>query len=95
MVRRNSNEIDKVWEMFLQHPVLSVDMNENGIVFAGLASGDVVAVELSSGNTFPLGTHEAPICGVFWVREKGCLMTLGYDNLIRFWTLDSNNPLQK
>lgn len=32
-------KVSRLWEMFLQHPVLCADFNDDGIVFAGLASG--------------------------------------------------------
>jgi len=60
-------------------------------VFGGLASGDVVAVSLQNNNIVHMGCHEAPICGIFWIAEKGCLITLGFDNLIKFWSLETGN----
>jgi hypothetical protein len=57
IVRGNNIDVDKVWSIFLNHPVLCVDINESGIIFAGLASGDVVAIEISSGNVVQLGVH--------------------------------------
>jgi WD40 repeat protein len=64
----NNAELNKVFDIFLQHPVLCVDFSENGIIFAGLASGDVLAVELQTSNVVVLGNHDAPICGIFWIR---------------------------
>jgi WD40 repeat protein len=89
-----NNDVNKVWDIFLHHPVLSLDFSADGIIFAGLASGDVVAVELQTSSVVALGNHEAPICGVYWLREKGCLMTLGFDNLIRLWALQQSNAMQ-
>lgn len=41
-------EIEKAWSMFLQHPVLCCDINENNILFAGLATGDIAAIRLEN-----------------------------------------------
>jgi WD40 repeat protein len=82
-----SSEVNKAWQLFLNHPVLCIDFNPDGILLAGLASGDVVAIEMKSSKTVVLGSHDAPICGVYWLREKGLVMTLGFDRLIRLWAL--------
>jgi hypothetical protein len=39
-------EVEKVWEMFLQQPVLCCDLNDSNILFAGLATGDIAAIRL-------------------------------------------------
>lgn len=80
--------------MFLQHPVLCCDINEDNILFAGLATGDIAAISLKDNQVVRLGAHDAPICGIFWIKDKNCLVSLGYDNLIRFWTLDGGNKPQ-
>lgn len=41
-----------------------------------------------------LGSHDAPICGIYWLRREGCLMTLGFDNVIKFWALQPSNACQ-
>jgi WD40 repeat protein len=86
MIKPNG-DVDKVWQIFLQHPVLCCDINENNVVFGGLATGDVVAVSLENSGICHLGRHDAPINGIFWIREKGCLITTGFDNLLKIWTL--------
>lgn len=91
----NQEEVNRVWQMFLGHPVLCVDFGDNGILYAGLASGDVLAIDLEGKRAMNMGAHEAPICGIYWIREKGCLMTLGFDNLIRMWVPTSNPFLQQ
>jgi hypothetical protein len=63
-----SNELEKAWQIFLQHPILCCDINENNIAFAGLASGDVVAVNMANSAIVHLGCHNAPVNGIFWIR---------------------------
>jgi WD40 repeat protein len=41
-----------------------------------------------------IGWHDAPICGLFWIKEKGCLVSLGFDNMVKFWTLEEGNKPQ-
>ena len=63
-------------------------------MFAGLASGNIVAVDMTSSNIASLGMHDAPVSGVFWLKEKGLLMSLGFDRSIKFWSLDKPNAPQ-
>lgn len=37
-----------------------------------------------------LGSHEAPICQVFWIQQYGVLMSLGFDSKLKFWNLSNN-----
>lgn len=57
-------------------------------MFAGLASGHIVAVDMANSNIASFGMHDAPLAGVFWIKEKGILMSLGFDRFIKFWSLD-------
>ena len=66
-LNNNNSELAKGHEYFLEHPVLCMDINPNGCLFAGLASGDVVGVNISTGQKTTVATHGAPICGVFWI----------------------------
>lgn len=50
-----------------------------------------MAVNIPNGQKAVLGNHDAPICGIFWIEEKGALMTLGFDNLIKFWDIGGQN----
>lgn len=87
-------KVNKLWDMFLQHPVLCLDYDHNGVAFAGLASGEIVAVQCQNSQATTIGNHTAPICGLFWIREMNMLMSLGFDNLIKFWKLDCNPIFQ-
>ena len=84
-------EVQRGWEMFLNHPVLCCDIHQDHIAFAGLANGDILCVNMPDNQVMLLGKHEAPISGVFWIREKNCVMSVGIDNMVKFWTLQSNN----
>ena len=90
----SSIEVEKAWSIFLQHPVLCCDITSDKMLFAGLATGDIAAVKMESSEVGRIGFHDAPICGVFWLKEKECLMSLGFDNLIRFWTLNGEGKHQ-
>lgn len=87
MVTTNTSTPDlvKAYEFFLHHPVLCVDFSSNGMLLAGLASGEIVVIDIQSGNCMMLGTHDAPICGIYWLNQYSLVMTLGFDNLIKFW----------
>jgi WD40 repeat protein len=86
----SSVQIDLGWEIFLQHPVLCCDINPEKVMFAGLATGDIAAIQMEKSSIARVGYHDAPICGLFWLQEKGCLMSLGFDDIIRFWALNGS-----
>ena len=86
----SSVQIESGWEIFLQHPVLCCDISPDKVMFAGLATGDIAVIQMENSNVGRMGFHDAPICGLFWLQEKGCLMSLGFDDLIRFWTFNGN-----
>jgi WD40 repeat protein len=51
------NEYKKLKEFYLGHPVLAIDFADEAIAVAGLASGELIALELSTGSTIQLGMH--------------------------------------
>ena len=63
-----SSEIELVWNMFLHHPLLCCDIHPENILFVGLATGDIAAINLGDNSTIRVGRHEAPICGLFWLQ---------------------------
>lgn len=47
--------------------MLTCDIAKDNIIIAGLANGGVVAIDLmNKSNKIFLGSHNAPICRVFW-----------------------------
>lgn len=70
---------------------MSIALAPNNILFAGLASGDIVAVSMANNQIIPIGAHDAPICQVFWVEKYSCAVTVGFDCSMKFWTLQQNN----
>eukprot|EP00919_Chromeraceae_sp_WS-2016_P052244 GHVR01123895.1.p1 GENE.GHVR01123895.1~~GHVR01123895.1.p1 ORF type:complete len:107 (+),score=2.78 GHVR01123895.1:3332-3652(+) len=61
------------------------------LIFAGLATGDIVALNMRNNDIALIGTHNAPICFICWVKEINVLISLGFDNVMRFWGLENNN----
>jgi len=39
-----------------------VAISSNNVLFAGLASGDIAAIDIANDQLCLIGTHEAPIC---------------------------------
>lgn len=79
-----SKVLAKKWEYFLHHPVLACDINPDMLAIIGLANGDVIVVDIRNDrNAIGLGSHEAPICGVFWCQEYGMVLSLGYDTVVK------------
>lgn len=69
-------------------------MHPDNILFVGMATGDIAAINLQNSEVVRIGAHDAPICGIYWLKEKNCLMSLGFDCLVRFWDISgsSNGP---
>jgi WD40 repeat protein len=63
-------------------------------MFAGLASGHILIVDMATSNIASMGLHDSPISGLFWLKEKGILMSLGFDKFIKFWSLEQLNQVQ-
>lgn len=76
-----------IYSRFLEHPVIAMAMGKNFIAFAGLATGEIVAVDMANDQVGAIGSHEAPICELFWIDNFSLLMSLGFDNKIKFWNL--------
>lgn len=87
----SSIDVELAWSMFLQHPVLCCDIHPDSILFVGMATGDIAAINLQNNDIARIGGHDAPICGIYWIKDKGCLMSLGFDNLVRFWNINENS----
>lgn len=54
--------------MFLSHPVLCCDIHPDNILLIGMATGDIVAINLADSQMMRVGGHDAPICGLFWLQ---------------------------
>ena len=55
---------------FLSEPVLTVCFGAtSNVVFAGLATGDIIVVDMAKDQAAKVGAHEAPICKIFWLDK--------------------------
>lgn len=64
----SSKRLEKKWEFFFGHPVLSIDINHENLLFAGLVTGDIALVDMrNTQNCVIMGAHNAPIVLVAWV----------------------------
>lgn len=61
------------------------------MVFAGLATGDIVAIDMGNNQSAVIGSHDAPIVLVTWIKEFNILISLGYDTKLRFWDIQNQN----
>jgi hypothetical protein len=41
----------------------------SNVVFAGLATGDIIVVDMAKDQAAKVGAHEAPICKIFWLDK--------------------------
>ena len=84
----NANSVILKATYSFSDPVLSLAFSKEHIVYAGLASGHIYAININGGQTVCIGQHEAPICLLKWVDEVSALMSLGYDTNLYFWKIE-------
>ena len=68
VMQGNSTEINLIQKYFFKHPVLSIDISSDHLLFAGLATGEVEMTKMEINEIKKLGSHDAPICGVFYIK---------------------------
>lgn len=56
-------------------------------LFGGAIDGSVIKMDLISGKSNAIGSHEKAVKKIFWVEEMGVLMTYSYDATIKLWDL--------
>lgn len=57
-----------VYSKFLEHPILCVAFGNDATVFAGLATGEIIAIDVGNDQSGIIGTHESPIANIFWIQ---------------------------
>lgn len=45
------------WHFFFKHPVICIDVSPDNVLFAGLVTGEVVAVKMGTNDQVRLGSH--------------------------------------
>ena len=59
-----------MYNKFLSEPIMSVCFGSvSGIVIAGLATGDIIVVDMAKDEAAKIGAHDAPICKIFWLPK--------------------------
>lgn len=62
-----------------------------------MASGQVGVVDIRNvNNVMVIGEHLAAVCGVFWVEKFEVVVTVGFDTLVKVFSLKNaqNNNYQ-
>ena len=69
-----------------------MDLTDKRIVIAGLCSGQIGMVDMTNiNNVLCLGEHDAPICKVVWIEKFQIVVSFGYDNVIKVFTMSPQN----
>jgi hypothetical protein len=65
-----------------------MDITSQRLVIVGLATGQIGAVDLKNfNNVAMLGSHDSTICKVIWLEKFEILLSFGFDNLIKVFSL--------
>jgi hypothetical protein len=57
-----------LYRIYLDHPIVHVAINKDSFVFAGLATGEIVAINMPNNQSGVVGGHDAAICKIFWIE---------------------------
>ncbi len=69
-----------------------MDVTSSKHIIVGLVTGHVGVVDKQNTNNMGLlGTHDAAICKVFWIEKHEVVMTLGFDYVIKVFSLKQSN----
>lgn len=69
-----------------------MDVTPSRHIIVGLATGQVGVIDMKNTNNIGvLGCHEAPICKVVWVEKFETVITFGFDNLAKVFSLKPQN----
>lgn len=69
-----------------------MDVTSSKHVIVGLATGHVGVVDRQNINNMGLlGTHDAAICKVVWIEKHEVVLTLGFDYVIKVFSLKQSN----
>lgn len=78
-----------------QGPVLSVCWSKDGTkVFSGGADNAGRVLDVSTGQSFQVAQHDAPVKSVKWIEAHGGLLATGsWDKTLRYWDLRTPAPV--
>jgi methyl coenzyme M reductase alpha subunit len=63
-----TKRIEKRWDYFFYHPIISMDISSQRVLFVGLSTGQIGAVDIKNvNNVAMLGNHDSTICKVIWI----------------------------
>ena len=88
---KDGRDVDRMFQIFLEQPVISVDVNSQSIAFVGLTSGHVAAIDLQQSRVQVLGKHEGPVIGVYWMKDKNCLISIDMGYTLKCWDITAQN----
>lgn len=75
-------------------PILNISWKKDcTAIFAGCADGSVKAFDVNSGNSILIGKHDNAVNSVHWIENMNAIMSISYNNQIKFWQLNNPNPV--
>lgn len=88
------NKLNLLKGVKLEDPCLSVSWVDDGSrIFAGCINNYITAIDTQSGQTINVGAHNSGVRDVYWIGNNNILCSLGFDKTIKFWDLNSQNPV--
>lgn len=66
---------------------------DSSMIFAGCGDNTVKAFDVGSGKSMVIGNHDGPVNSVYWIEQMNMVMSISYNQQIKFWQLGNNAPL--
>jgi len=75
-------------------PILSLSWKkDSSMIFAGCGDNSVKAFDVNSGKSMIVGSHDGPVHSVHWIEQMNALMSISYNQQIKFWQLGNPNAV--
>lgn len=75
-------------------PILSISWKKDAsMIFAGCGDNTVKAFDVGSGKSMVIGSHDGPVNSVYWIDQMNAVMSVGFNQQIKFWQLGNSNPV--
>lgn len=75
-------------------PFLSISWKkDSSMLFTGCGDNTVKAFDVNTGKSMVLGSHDGPVHGVYWIEQMNAVMSVSFNQQIKFWQLGSPSPV--
>ena len=75
-------------------PILSISWKkDSSMIFAGCGDNTVKVFDVNTGKSMVVGQHDGPVNSVYWIEQMNVIMSISFNQQIKFWQLGNPNPV--